>query len=476
MNKRPFRAPYLVQWNKLMSTDATTPLVDKVVEAVLHHQGIPFKHTSEYRSLYSYDKLWEQLEHYNPKQRSNVLDGHLRDGLKFAFSQFARPLSQEKLKPVKLVTEAADLMKTLGIRETSAGLTAYGESKIEAFAVGLDKAVDILVNDKAPSPALAGVRTQRNGKTRLVWNVPLEMIIIEATVARQIIDDFKSRDMVMTFGDTSHEIGARMRRCASEYKYHMSIDYSQFDSSVRADIIKHAFNAMRTWYDLDDEVYQGVKLSRVFDLVERYFACTPLVMPMRGSKYPVLVTGKVSGVPSGSYFTSVIDSFCNVALIAAASSRFDLGIGANNLFVLGDDCLFFTNASITLERIQQFLATYGFKTNTSKGSVGSSTDLIEYLGRTWRNGFPMRSFSDVLRGSLYPEKFRKYPEQVGAKERDALSLLNSYRLTSYVEDAPEEYANVRHVNIIPSRISSGFARYLLAEGLVPGKTLTRAIF
>lgn len=473
---KPFRASYLVQWNSTMVTDSTTPLVDKVVEAVLHHQGIPFEHSSEYRNLYSYDKLWEQLEHYNPTKRSDRIDSYLRDGLKFAFSQFARPQNVEPFEPVNLLQGAQDLIKDLRIRDTSSGLTAYGESKLEAFTVGLDKAVDILVNDKAPAPALAGVRTQRKEKTRLVWNIPLEMIIIEATLARRVIDDFKSREMVMTFGDTSHEIGMRLRRCGASYRNHMSIDYSQFDSSVRADIIHEAFNALRTWYRSDDQVYPGVTVSQVFDLVEKYFATTPIVMPKRGSKFPVLVTGKRQGVPSGSYFTSIIDSFCNTALIGAASSKFSLGIGPNNLFVLGDDCLFFTNATISLQQLGQFMGTYGFKTNPAKGSVGSSTDEIEYLGRLWRNGFPIRAYREVIRGSLYPEKFRRYPEAIGAKEEQALGLLNSYRLTSYVEDAPESFRHVGRTNIVPGHMTSGFIRFLISEGFVPGKVLTRAIY
>lgn len=476
LTTRPFRASHLMQWNVRMSTDSIDPLVDKVVEAVLHHQEIPFEHTSEYRSIYSYDKLWEQLKHYDPETRSTTRDGWLKAGLKFAFSQFAKPEHLEKMQPVSLLNGAADLIAMLGIRDTSSGLTAYGESKFEAFTVGLDKAIDILVNDKAPAPALAGTRTQRKGKTRLVWNVPLEMIIIEATVARNIINYLKQNQTVMTFGTTSHEIGVRMRKCSNTYKNHVSIDYSQFDSSVRADIIHHAFLALRTWYNAEDEVYPGVTVDKVFELVERYFATCPIVMPKRDSKYPVMVSGRKQGVPSGSYFTSIVDSYCNTALIGAASTKFDLGVGPNNLFVLGDDCLFYTNAHITMDKLHGFLSNYGFKVNPTKGSVGVATDEVEYLGRTWRNGFPIRTFSEVVRGSLYPEKYRKYSKLAGERELEVLGLLNSYRLTSYVEDAPPGYERVSHVNIVPSRMTAGFIRFLMSEGLVPGKGITRAIY
>lgn len=473
--KRPFRAGYLVQWNARMSKDNPIGLVDKVVEAVFYHQGIPFEHTSEYRSVYSYDKLWESLEHYSPEHFLSNRNDYLKAGLQSAFRLFSRPETVEPLRPVNLLASVETLLSDLSIKDTSSGLTSYGLSKYEAFTVGLDKAVDIISNDKAPAPALAGVRTQRKGKTRLVWNIPLEIVIIEATVARGIIDNFKNRKHVMTFGDTSLELGSRIRKSASMCKSHVSIDYSQFDASVRPDIIHEAFNALRTWYDQDSEVYPGVTVSKVFDIIERYFICTPIVMPNREGKFPTLVTGKRGGVPSGSYFTSIVDSFANVAAIIAASTRFKFNIGDDDLYVLGDDCLFFTNQEVDMCKLSGFLSSIGFKTNPSKGSFGPSTDRIEYLGRTWRNGFPIRPYSHLTRGSLYPEKYRKYSTDAGVREFEAINVAASYLLTSFVEDAPIGLSRLKSI-CVTSNMTSGLTRYLMSEGLIPGKVVNRAIY
>lgn len=478
LRKHPYRASFLMQWNTRMSSDNPKMLVDRVSEAILHQQGIPFEHSNEYRSIYSYDKLWQQLEHYDREYDVDKGNPYLKRGLNNAYRIFACPDAKMKLTPVDLKRGVADLIGDLNIKDKSAGLTAYGMKKFEAFTIGLDKAISILTEDKSPAPSLAGVRTQRKEKTRLVWMVPLEMTIIEALVARPLIDYFKNTEHVMTFGDYSHEVGARMRRSASNCKCHYSLDYSQFDSTIGPLFIKYAFNALRTWFDMDDEIYEGVNLGLVFDRIEKYFISTPIVMPNRGSKFPTMVVGKKGGVPSGSYFTQIVDSFVNTALIYAASARFNLGLKDSNVYVLGDDCLFFCNKydDTLLQRISSFLSTFGFKLNPDKGSHGFATDNLEYLGRTWRNGFPIRQFKEIVRGVLYPENYRRYSDQRGVRQKQALSVLNSYLLTSYCEDLPvgaEAFSSVYHIT---PWMSSGFTQYLMKEGLIPGDVLKRAVY
>lgn len=480
LKRRPYRAQHLVQWNARQSIDVSKPLVDKKVEAVLYQQGIPFEHTSEYRNLYSYDKLQEQLEHYDRSYFVRKEDPYLRAGLKSAFRIFACPDVKMRLEPVKLNGTAAALMVTLDIKgDRSAGLTAFGETKLEAMTVGLDKAISILCGGKAPAPCLAGVRTQRKGKTRLVWMFPLEMTIIEAVIARPLINYFLNIQHVMTFGDFSHETGTRMRRSAAECKYHYSIDYSQFDSTIGPLFIHYAFNAFRTWFNLSDEVMENVTVGDVFDRIESYFITCPIVMPSRGKKYPDLVVGKKGGVPSGSYFTQLVDSFVNTALIYSVNARFDLGLSDRHVYVLGDDCLFFCNRAggdQLLQQISQFLGNYGFKVNAAKGSHGLATDRVEYLGRSWRNGFPMRKMSEIVRGSLYPEKFRKYSPSRAKSQKQVLAVLNSYLLTSYLEDPPvgvETFSSVYHST---PWMSSGYTEFLLRSGMIPGDRMSRAVY
>lgn len=476
-SQQKYQANFLVQWNVRMCRDTTEPLVDKVVEAVLYNQGIPFEHSSEYRNIYSYDKLWDSLNTYGPEIVKSALDAHMKAGLARSFKSFALPKGHGKLKPVSLVGTTAELYEALQIRgDTSSGLTAYGETKMEAFTVGLDKAVKILTQGKSPAPCLAGVRTQRKGKTRLVWGYPLEMTIIEAIIARPIINYFKKADHLMTFGKTSHEIGLRLRASHSTTRHQCSLDYSHFDATVRSDYIRTAFQAFRTWFDLSEKVYEDVTVAQIFDLVERYFITTPIVMPSRKHRFPTLVLGKRSGVPSGSYFTQIVDSFSNAAILFGISDRFKVTIEEKNVYILGDDCLFFTNSEMNLQRISDYVNRFGYVVNASKSSTGNSNQSIEYLGREWRNGFPLRSWKKAIRGALYPERYRNYSPLAGVRQMEALSVLSSYLLTSYIEDCPVGTADLGNVYAVRASMSSGLTRFLLQEGLIPGKVLKRAIY
>lgn len=477
LSNQVYRAHHLCLWNARLSKDNLEPLVDKVVEAVMYQQGIPVDHSNEYRNIYSYDKLWDSLAQYGSESGVSVPSEHYLAGANQAFRIFARPKGVGKLRPVSLSGSSAQLFRELAIKpDTSAGLTAYGMSKWEAFTVGLDKAVDILTSNKAPTPCLAGVRTQRKGKTRLVWGYPLEMTILEAIIARPLIDMFKGADHVMTFGDFSLEIGQRMRCSSSTTKYHYSLDYSQFDASINAPLIRHAFNALKTWYDMDEVVYEGVTVRQLFQLVESYFIKTPIIMPNRNGQYPLLVKGKKQGVPSGSYFTQLVDSFANVSLIMSANSRFRLGIKDKDLFVLGDDCLFFCNVDVSITLLSNYLSNFGFKVNSAKGSRGLATDPIQYLGRTWKNGFPIRTLGDIQRGGLYPEKYRRYDSNRGVRQEQALAVISSYLLTSFIEDSPIGTSVFNHCYMVSPWMASGITKYLMAEGLMPGKVLKRALY
>lgn len=481
MKMRPYRAQFLVQWNARQSQDNPSELVDKVVEAVMHQQGIQFVHTNEYRSVYSYDKLIEQLKHYDRNYYVHSENSELKYGLSQAFRCFACPDAKMKLSPITLMNASSLLMLELAIKgDKSAGLTSYGETKLEAFTTGLDKAVDILCHEKSPAPCLAGIRTQRKGKTRLIWMYPLEMTIIEATVARPLINYFKGIEHVMSFGDYSLETGLRFRKACSECKYYYAWDLSQFDSTIGPLFIHYAFNMIRTWYNLEDKIYEDVTVGDVIQKIEDYFITTPIVMPEKDKRFPTMVTGKRGGVPSGSYFTQLVDSFVNVALTYAVSSHFGLNLTDDHINVLGDDNTFFCNDSRgekLLDAITAYLSTFGFKLNRTKCQCGLTTEKVPYLGRDWRNGFPIRPMSHLVRSALYPEKWRRYDKENGAnREKQALNVIGSFLLTSYIEDPNCELDKFSHVYHITPEMTSGFTEFLLKEGLMPGDVHERAIY
>lgn len=347
---RSYKRRHLDFWNSRMSRPNVEPLVDQVVVAVLKRQGYD---SIEYipRNIYNPNALYEALQHYAP-ENSHFVDfknPDVKAGVDMTFKAFAKPHNRAKLEAVRLDGPIWDVFDLLNIKgDKSAGLTAYGESKAEAFPVAMRKVAEYFSNGRNVDPCLAGTRTQAGKEGRLVWGYPLMMTIIEGCIARPLLDMFKGTNITpMAFGKTSVQMGIEMRKAVSHNSYYVSMDASKFDATVQAGVIKVAFNALRTWFDLTQEVGFGKTVKDVFDMVEDYFIKTPIVMP--SSEGPMLYRGKRHGVPSGSYFTQLIDSMANVMMIGALDRHFHLKVQLSETFVLGDDMLFFSNKSSNID-------------------------------------------------------------------------------------------------------------------------------
>jgi hypothetical protein len=417
-----------------MSHPNVEPLYDSVVIAILKQQGVDISYVP--RNLYQPESLYDALERYDPECSSRVdfNDDAVKAGRNFAFRCFAKEPGQAYLKPVRLDGDPSEIYKLLNINgKASAGLTAYGYTKAEAFSVAMRKVPEVL-NGKAPDPCLAGCRTQAGKTGRLVWMYPYVMTLIEGCLARPLINHFLSaQSSTMAFGMRSSCMGAGMRAAASHNDYYVSMDASKFDTTISAGMIKSAFAALRTWFDPRDEVGFGHTVMECFDIIEDYFIHTPIVMPSTSG--PLLYSGKKHGVPSGSYYTQLVDSFVNTAMVGALDRRFHLGIRREEVWVLGDDMLFFIRKAPQIQSYANFLQTkFGMNMNAKKSKSGSVNEGIHFLGRTWYNGLPYREFEEVVQRSVAPESYRKYVD----RDKEARLVLWSYRNSSLIRNAPQD--------------------------------------
>jgi len=189
------------------------------------------------------------------------------------------------------------------------------------------------------------------------------------------------------------------------------LDYSKFDSSVPSFLIDAAFSILKTWFgDMTQEELD------CFNLVKTYFITTPIVMMDQNVYY-----GKRHGVPSGSYFTSLVDSIVNTILVGAISHRFGLQVMERYLQVMGDDSIFGSYITIELEKIAAFVKRYGFVINVKKSIVGQ----VHYLGGVWVNGAKTLPLDDLATKMVQPERFRVYPKHLGKQDR-GISVMASY--------------------------------------------------
>jgi hypothetical protein len=387
---------------------------------MLTAQGFSFPETP--RSIYRVEKLFMALGKYAPGRVGDpVMSEELKSGLALARACFARPSSEAVLHILPLNPET--IVKVTSKPRASAGLTAYGCSKGEAQVRALERGKQTLLRKKAPEPCLGFTRTQFDDKTRLVWAYPYSETVIEGLVAYRLIQNFKSRNTPMAFALPTCALGTKLRVAAYRRKFAYSIDMSSYDASISAKLIHWAFEILRTWYDGDEvEPTTGLTVRQVFDHVEDYFTRTPIVMP-DGNLY----LGKRHGVPSGSFFTQLIDSIVNVIIAGTIGARFNLCLSKSDIFVLGDDLLIWTDRDMDLDKMARFASqTFGVEFNASKSAKYRSGEKIHYLGRDWVNGVPETSDEAVLARMVYPETFRKYSTDPEERSRQVKLLFLSF--------------------------------------------------
>jgi hypothetical protein len=423
---RPYRTKRLDNFCRQMSSDNPDICFDDNVAAVLRDQGYSWDETP--RSIYKVDKLYAALDKYAPGRIPDVpLTPEMEQGIAFARACFGRKSHEEKLQilPFNMQTVVRCTSNPTG----SAGLTAWGCKKADAMLRALERGQQVLQGEKKPEPCISFKRTQFNDKTRLVWGYPYAMTVIEGMVAKPLIELFKGKTgSPMAFGMSSMKLGSKLRSSARHNRYAYSTDMSSFDASISARLIRISFGILKSWYDLDSvEPESGKTVREVFDIIEGYFIHTPIVMPDHHIYY-----GKRHGVPSGSYFTQMIDSVANTIIAGTIAAHFNMYLDKHDTYVLGDDLLMWSDRNLTLEAIANYASrTFGVEFNAKKSTKSLWNEPVHYLGRVWDQGHPDQEMEQIIARMVYPEQFRVYSRDPEKRDREVDLLLaamaGSYR-------------------------------------------------
>lgn len=386
IDRGPFRRKGVESYSSRMSKTRDQAIYDSTVTAMLVKAG--FEVPEDPASLYEPEQLWDQLERYCSPDVVKKEDEFLSSAIRKAYRAFGFRESYGKLRILEGESEILEAIKL----EKSAGI--YMTDKASAWPRGWTRSFDVISGLKKPNPCLAGVRTQRGNKTRLVWMYPLEMTILESKFARPLIECFKNVRSPMPYSLRRYQLGARLSYTMVE-RNNVSLDFSKFDSSVPSWLIKIAFKILKTWFDFNEDT------EKVYDKIQHYFINTPIVM-IDGHLYH----GKNHGVPSGSYFTQLVDSIVNYIIITAAMQRFDLHHHEGRVHVLGDDSVFSTNVSVNLKELQAYFKTFGFHLNVTKSEITSRKEPFHFIGFDWTHGVPSRNLDKSLLSMSQPEKWR----------------------------------------------------------------------
>lgn len=449
-DRGPFRRTTLRSYISQMSQPNPSGLFDEFVAEILDQQG--FSWEEDPRSVYDPQQLYTALERYASQWSGfERMDSAMEFGFRRAYCIFARPKGEKFLSPLtdyQVQTKALKLEKSSGLPL----MTSKAQSLIYSF----DRESQIRLHMKAPNPCVAYKRTQKGNKTRLVWGYPLEMTIMESRFARPLIDRFLRSKTPMAFGRSKLVLGANLHRYFVDAPgTTVCMDYSKYDSTISKTFIKQAFRILSTWFREEDLEQLG------WETIVTYFITTPIVMP-DGHLY----TGKNHGVPSGSYFTQLVDSIVNVALSYALAYKFNFRFRPDALLVMGDDVIIQVQGKVDLQKWSAYLRTFGLQLHDDEKTVVGKA---HFLGAYWDKGKPDAPIQELVNKACFPEKFRDYQ---GKPDTGAIGVLRGYasnylcgyqflpiglrripRVLDFPEDVPES----------EERFLTGSEKYLLEE-------------
>jgi len=404
IDRGPFRRATLKAYISQMSSPNPKGIFDDFVAEILEQQG--FSWEEDPRSIYDPQQLYDALKRFaTDYSQFEWLDSNLEFGFRMAYKIFAKP---KNLAPLDVLSDS-EVVNTALKLDKSAGLPSLGKKR-DNLTYSFDREYQVRQGLKAPNPCVAFKRTQAGNKTRLVWGYPLEMTIMESRFARPLIEHFLKVRTPMAFGMTKTELGAKIHRYVVEGRgVEVCLDYSKFDSSIPKVMLKQAFRILSTWFSKADEEAYG------WDTVVKYFITTPIVMP-DGHLY----VGKNHGVPSGSYFTQIIDSIVNVAVMYAMSRRFGFDFDPRSLYVLGDDVIVSIEGEFSLRAMSRYASQFGLTIHSDEKSM---VGVPHFLGAYWDMGKPDVPVDELVSKAVFPESFRVYE---GKPHWCAEEVLRSY--------------------------------------------------
>ncbi len=246
-------------------------------------------------------------------------------------------------------------------------------------------------------PDIAFTRTQLTElpdlKIRNVFGECFHYVLLEGLFACPLIDMFMSTD---TFYFIGKDPVLGVPDLINQLKphddvYYLSLDWSKFDSSVQPYEIDLAFNLLESIMDFPDDTTR-----LVFQYVKRLFMKRKVASP------DGRVFMRYGGIPSGSYFTHLIDSIINWIRMRYLFKVHHIGHG--KLVTHGDDGFAeMFNYHDCLDEMVSHSKSLGWHIKVEKSQLFKDRYRISFLGRSSRHGTNYRDETRCLRLMYYPE-------------------------------------------------------------------------
>lgn len=382
-------------------------IYDSSVCAFLRMKGIQIPPP---RSEYHWEELFNDQFFNYWKERKIQWD---EEAYSFAFTRLVKKFSHIQGLVMASLDQVGKEILTSEKATKSSGLPHLSK-KAEVLDVDTDLAIAIANGRVAPPPAIAYYRTQVN-KVRLVWGLPLSMILLEGQLMVPITEALKRTETPYVMGYTSMGIAGRINEL-SYCPVQFCLDWSKFDSTVPHRIIHSVFRVIKSWFTSVDET--------AFEVIVRNFCTCPILMPdLR------IYKGRVRGIPSGSWFTQLVGSMCNLFLTEYISYIAQENI--QKAVYLGDDSVLGMDRMPNLKNWERAASVLGMTVNSAKQVITHGHP--HFLGHDWGGMMPVRPLEETIQRLATMERYVSFDSK--------LDLLN-YRLNkakALMIDNPSAY-------------------------------------
>nr|DAD54821.1 TPA_asm: RNA-dependent RNA polymerase [Quinoa-associated deltapartitivirus 1] len=249
-------------------------------------------------------------------------------------------------------------------------------------------------------------------KVRGVWGRAFHYILLEGTTADPLLQAFKQGTTFLHIGsDPTISVPQILSDVAKSCKWLIALDWRAFDASVNRFEIHTAFNLIKERIEFPNR-----ETEECFELCRHLFIHKKIAAP--DSK----IYWSHKGIPSGSYFTSIIGSVVNRMRIEFLWLKLK-GRGPKMCFTQGDDSLIGEDEYVNPNDLAELAAPLGWALNAAKTEVSRMPEYVSFLGRTIYGGLNHRDITKCIRLLIFPE----YPVESGS--------ISAYRAKSIAEDS-----------------------------------------
>lgn len=470
----------LSRYYKHLSKDRFNTSCDgRMVEAILSVAHNPklvrdeidyLKRIQFSQAVYEYKQIQEQLERFESKDVKNFYGNRHYRAAKAALIE---EVSKWHLKSLDY-NRNAEITDCVPRQEAHAGFSYILTGKKEK-GMYLDTLHQDYHRHEAKArmegsnnmPILIMTRTQGGGqyddemkrtnkakyKSRFISAIDIMQVMMETKFARPFQQRMGRAKWYAGGKDDAsiHNHVYRMRKRMR--KVWKSIDYSKYDQSIPAWLIHDAFDVVRAAFQgdehFDEELFKIVRT----DLIHKVF-----LDPVRGC------VESNKGVPSGSMFTQIIDTLCNILMISTYFRS--VGIEKYEMMIMGDDNLIYLKEETDLEAMETYLKrNFGIEMNATKVKKGTYDDSPEFLSRTWTPEGVYRDPREIIAKLCWPEKFRNYKQN---PDLSPWMIMDAYMLTfprGMIELVNPKIVKAKSVDEMArlgeGRYHSGLIKYML---------------